>query len=83
MGKSCPVVAERVLFRESSSVSSDTAYSEKHEETEKVLGGTLHIAQGHIDFVVDFQHVRPDQKCMVDMKSSKASRQESVSGMRH
>ena len=33
MCKCCSVVAERVLFRESSSVSSDTAYSEKHEKT--------------------------------------------------
>lgn len=33
MCKRCPVVAEGVLLRESSSVSCDSTYSEKHEQS--------------------------------------------------
>ena len=83
MCKRCPVIAEGVLFRKPSSVSCDSAYSEKHEETKKILRRTLYISQWHVDFVVDFQHVRSDQKCMIDVKSGKTSSQVSVSGMCH
>lgn len=71
--KRCLVVAEWVLFRKSSSVSCDPADSEKHKETEQILRGTLYISQWHVDFVVDFQHIRSDQKGMIDVKSSKTS----------
>jgi hypothetical protein len=73
MCERCPVIAERVLFRESSSVPRDSTNGEKHEKTEQILRGALYIAHWHVDFVVDFQYVRPNQECVIDVESSKAS----------